>query len=105
MGHATAINGVTNETGSASNADVLPNYIGGKWVQSKGQERLDVRNPATGELLVKTPLSTAADVDAAVAAATAAFPGWSETPVVQRARYLFKFKMLLEEPSRRSRGW
>ena len=81
-----AIDGVTNETGSASNADVLPNYIGGQWVPSRGQERLEVRNPATGELLARTPLSTAADVDAAVAAAADGVPGLARDAGRQRAR-------------------
>src|SRR5579859_3273514 len=74
----------------------LQNYIGGHWVASKGTTLLEVRNPATGEELAKVPLSTAADVDEAVKAATKAFPAWRETPVVQRARYLFKLKGLLD---------
>jgi malonate-semialdehyde dehydrogenase (acetylating) / methylmalonate-semialdehyde dehydrogenase len=56
-----------------------------------------VPNPATGEVLARVPLSAAADVDAAVQAARAAFPGWAATPVVERARLLFRYKMLLED--------
>jgi len=76
---------------------VLDNYINGAWTKSSGTTLLDVKNPATGETLANVPLSTAGDVDAAVQAAQAAFPAWSATPPVQRARYLFKMKALLDE--------
>ncbi len=76
---------------------VLENYINGAWTRSTGATSLDVRNPATGEVLAKVPLSPAEDVDAAVRAAQAAFPAWSATPPVQRARYLFKLKALFDE--------
>ncbi|AKT42932.1 CoA-acylating methylmalonate-semialdehyde dehydrogenase [Chondromyces crocatus] len=75
---------------------VLENYIGGAWVRSSGSTLLDVKNPATGEVLAQVPLSTAGDVDAAVKAARAAFPGWRATPAVARARYLFKLRELLD---------
>src|SRR5262245_41181647 len=76
---------------------VIENYINGSWVKSSGTTQLDVKNPATGELLAKVPLSPAEDVDAAVKAAAAAFPAWSATPPVQRARFLFKLKNLFDE--------
>ncbi len=77
-------------------APPLSNFIGGRWVPSTGTRTIDVHNPATGQTIARTPLSVGADVDAAVAAATAAFPGWSETPPVVRARTMFTFKALLE---------
>ncbi|MSO50225.1 MAG: CoA-acylating methylmalonate-semialdehyde dehydrogenase [Acidobacteria bacterium] len=77
-------------------APALSNFIGGRWVPSTGSRSIDVHNPATGQTIARTPLSGGADVDAAVAAATAAFPGWSETPPVVRARTMFTFKALLE---------
>ncbi|MRG92810.1 CoA-acylating methylmalonate-semialdehyde dehydrogenase [Polyangium spumosum] len=76
---------------------VLENFINGAWVASAGTTLLDVKNPATGELLAKVPLSTSADVDAAVQAAKAAFPAWRAVPPVQRARYLFKLKNLFDQ--------
>jgi malonate-semialdehyde dehydrogenase (acetylating)/methylmalonate-semialdehyde dehydrogenase len=76
---------------------VLDNYINGAWVKSTGTTLLDVTNPATGEVLAKVPLSPAGDVDAAVKAAQAAFPSWSATPPVQRARYLFKMKSIFDQ--------
>jgi malonate-semialdehyde dehydrogenase (acetylating) / methylmalonate-semialdehyde dehydrogenase len=75
---------------------ILKNFVGGEWVASSGATLLDVRNPATGEILARVPLSTAADVDAAVRAAQRAFPAWRATPPVQRARHLFKLKALLD---------
>ncbi|HSG00332.1 MAG TPA: CoA-acylating methylmalonate-semialdehyde dehydrogenase [Vicinamibacterales bacterium] len=78
-------------------SEVLQNFIGGRWVPSAGVGRLDVYNPARGVVIAHTPLSTAQDVDAAVQAAAAAYPGWSETPPVVRARAMFRFKALLED--------
>ena len=66
-------------------------------MDGNGRETEPVYDPATGRVIGETPLSTKEDVDRAVEAARAAFPGWSSTPVVERARLLFRFKMLLEE--------
>ncbi|PYU50257.1 MAG: methylmalonate-semialdehyde dehydrogenase (CoA acylating), partial [Acidobacteria bacterium] len=60
-------------------------------------EYVDVTNPATAEVLARTPLSTSADVDAAVQAAVDAFPAWRRTPPGERVQYLFKLKNLLED--------
>ena len=72
------------------------NFIGGEFV-SAGDEEEPVYDPATGEQIAAAPLSTREDVDAAVTAARAAFPGWASTPVTERAQVLFRFKALLEE--------
>jgi malonate-semialdehyde dehydrogenase (acetylating)/methylmalonate-semialdehyde dehydrogenase len=77
--------------------ETLENFVGGRWVPSRASEFLDVHNPATGEAIARTPLSTVEDLDAAVAAAKKAFPAWRDTPVVVRARALFRFRQLLEE--------
>ncbi len=82
--------------GSRADVEVLRNFIDGRWVPSSASEHLDVHNPARGEIIARTPLSTAADVDAAVAAAARAYPSWSETPPVVRARTMFRFKDLLD---------
>jgi malonate-semialdehyde dehydrogenase (acetylating) / methylmalonate-semialdehyde dehydrogenase len=83
----------------ASPADIqtLDNFIGGRWVKAQASEYFDVHNPAVGEVIGRTPLSTAADVDAAVRAATQAFPAWRDTPVNTRAQVLHRFKALLEQ--------
>lgn len=72
------------------------NYIGAEWVPSRTSHHLPVVNPATGEELARVPLSTATELDAAVRAAAAAFPGWRRVPVTDRVQYLFKLKTLLE---------
>ena len=77
--------------------ETLENFVGGRWVPSRASEFHDVHNPATGETIARTPLSTGADVDAAVAAATKAFPAWRDTPPVARSKILFRFRELLEE--------
>jgi malonate-semialdehyde dehydrogenase (acetylating)/methylmalonate-semialdehyde dehydrogenase len=89
----------TTESSTPRGADVeiLQNYVGGRWVASQAREHAKVHNPAQGKVIAKTPLSTRADLDAAVAAAARAFPAWRDTPVVQRARAMFRFVHLLEQ--------
>ena len=77
--------------------ETVHNFIGGAWTPSRATEFLDVHNPATGDVIARTPLSTGADVDAAVAAARKAFPAWRDTPVMARSRAMFRFRELLEE--------
>ena len=73
-----------------------PLFVGGEWLQPK-LATTPVHNPSTGDVISECPVGTPAEVNAAVEAAAAAFPGWMETPPVERARVLFKFKMLMEE--------
>src|SRR4029079_7735515 len=75
----------------------LDNFIGGRWVKARASDYFDVHNPASGEVIGRTPLSTSDDVDAAVQAAAQAFPAWRETPVNARAQVLYKFKQLCEQ--------
>ena len=70
-------------------------YIHGRRTAGNGVRTQSVYNPATGAVARKVRLGTAQDVDAAVASAQAAFPRWSETPPIRRARVLFKFLELL----------
>ncbi len=66
----------------------LQHYIDGAWTDSIGGTRHDVINPATEEACTTITLGTAADVDAAVAAARAAFPAFSQTTVEDRISLL-----------------
>src|SRR5690349_22551746 len=75
----------------------LTNFINGQWTESRASEWRDVVNPATGEILASVPLADAAEVNAAVEAAAAAFPAWRRTPPEDRIQPLFKLKVLLEE--------
>jgi malonate-semialdehyde dehydrogenase (acetylating)/methylmalonate-semialdehyde dehydrogenase len=75
----------------------VENYINGAWRKATSTEFLDVTNPATGEVIARSPISTKADLDAAVQAAAAAFPAWRRTPPGERIQYLFKLKFILED--------
>ncbi|MFI6133239.1 aldehyde dehydrogenase family protein [Micromonospora sp. NPDC051141] len=63
-------------------------YLDGAWVAPSSGHTIPVHNPATEELLARVPAGTAADVDRAVAAARAAFPGWAATGPAQRSATL-----------------
>src|SRR5688572_322585 len=63
-------------------------YIDGAWVPSNGTKTIDVINSTTEEVMGRIPEGTKEDVDAAVAAAKAAFPAWSKTSVEERGKYL-----------------
>ncbi len=67
----------------------VPNYINGRWAESRAGEWIDITNPATGETIAQTPLSDAAEVHAAVEAAAAAFPEWRRTPPEDRIQPLW----------------
>jgi malonate-semialdehyde dehydrogenase (acetylating) / methylmalonate-semialdehyde dehydrogenase len=69
--------------------------VAGK-IETGGTRRAPVFNPATGEVIAEAALADRAQVDRAVAAAVNAFPSWSETAPLKRARVLFKFKELLD---------
>ena len=77
-------------------AQPLENYIDGQWRQSDAQEYLDVVNPATSEVLARTPLSPATEVDRAAQAASKAFFSWRRMPSTERVQYLYRLKTLLE---------
>ena len=77
-------------------AEVL-NYVGGEWRNSSAKETLDVINPATAETIARVPMSTTAEVDAAVQAAEQVKNQWRRTPPGERVQYLFALKQLLED--------
>ena len=65
-------------------------YVGGNWVDSAGDGSIDVVNPSNEEVIGSVPDGVGADVDAAVAAAREAFPGWAATPLEERLGYIEK---------------
>ncbi len=75
----------------------VPMLIDGQWRPSDSERRGSVFNPSTGEIIAEVPLCTADEVNRAVESADAAFPSWSEMPVVDRARVMFRFRELLEK--------
>ena len=73
----------------------IAHFIAGRAASGSADRAQDVYNPATGAVSGRVALANRADVDAAVAAAKAAFPAWADTPPIRRARVMFKFLELL----------
>ncbi len=73
-----------------------PFLIGGEWLRPK-LAGTPVYNPSTGDVIAECPVGGAAEVNAAVEAAAAAFAAWRDTPAIERARLLFRYRHLVEE--------
>ncbi len=65
-------------------------FINGQWAMPSSKDTIDVHAAGTGEVMGKVPAGTEKDINAAVAAARAAFDGWSATPAAKRAEFLQK---------------
>ncbi|MHA1553581.1 MAG: CoA-acylating methylmalonate-semialdehyde dehydrogenase [Alphaproteobacteria bacterium] len=74
----------------------ISNIIGGMEVPSGSKRTAPIYNPATGEQSAELALSTSAELDAAVSAAKLALPEWANMPPLKRARFMFRFKELLD---------
>ncbi|TAL76392.1 MAG: CoA-acylating methylmalonate-semialdehyde dehydrogenase [Burkholderiaceae bacterium] len=72
-------------------------FINGQHTAGSSKRHQDVYNPALGSVARQVILAEPADVDAAVAGAKRAFPGWANTPPIRRARILFKFMELMNQ--------
>lgn len=72
-------------------------YIAGAWVDPVGEQTIGVVNPTTEQVIATVPDGSVEDVDRAVAAARAAFEGWSRRPRAERASYLGAIAAGLEE--------
>jgi acyl-CoA reductase-like NAD-dependent aldehyde dehydrogenase len=75
----------------------VQNYIGGKWVDAQSCETFPTYNPATEAIIGYAPNSAAADIDAAVKAAKAAYKSWRLTPAPRRGEILYRVAHLLTE--------
>src|SRR5690606_23592072 len=71
--------------------------IDGEWRDSRSSELIEVTDPATQEVLALAPRATAAEIEAAIASAQAAFLSWREVPVPERARLMLRYQHLLKE--------
>src|SRR5215813_348715 len=78
-------------------ADLVRNFIGGKWVEARSGETFNSINPATEELIAPVARSGAEDVAAAVEAAKKAYDGWRLTPAPRRGEILYRVGQLLVE--------
>ncbi|WP_447501596.1 CoA-acylating methylmalonate-semialdehyde dehydrogenase [Acinetobacter pittii] len=85
-----------NSTHSGQAKKVLGHFIQGRIV-SKTARKQPVYNPATGEISKEVEIADPQTVNEAVQVAEQAFPAWRDTPVIKRARVMFKFKQLLEQ--------
>ena len=70
--------------------------VDGKWIDSAATETTSVHNPSDGTQISATPMCGHEEVSLAVEAAAAAQPEWADTPPVERAQVLFRFKALME---------
>jgi len=82
---------------TASAVETVPILSGGKWTELKTKRAGDVFNPSTGAVIARVPFASAEETGRVVEAAAAALPAWAETPVVERARVMFRFRTLLEQ--------
>ena len=82
---------------TATTPSAIGHHVNGRVVAGTSVRQQDVFNPATGAVTARVALANAADVNAAVVAAKAAFPAWSDTPPIRRARVMFKFLELLNQ--------
>ncbi len=71
-------------------------FSAGRWRASESADRLDAFDPATGAVIARVPRCTAAEIDRTVTAAHEAFREWRRVPAPVRARYLFKYRDLLD---------
>ncbi len=78
-------------------AATLHCWINGQRVHPHGGRLGEVFDPASGEVIRRVPLAGKAEIDAAVAAARAAFPAWRDTTPLRRARILTRFRELMEQ--------
>src|SRR4051794_32297983 len=73
----------------------VPFLAGGRFETSAGDRRGEVYNPSTGRVQATVPFCTPEEIDRVVRAAADALPAWAETPAVERARVLFRFRELM----------
>ncbi|SDI34155.1 malonate-semialdehyde dehydrogenase (acetylating) / methylmalonate-semialdehyde dehydrogenase [Proteiniclasticum ruminis] len=72
-------------------------FINGEFITSKTKNYTDAYNPSTGEVIAKVPCCTKEEVHDAISAAKAAYPSWSETPILKRTQILYNMRNLIEK--------
>ena len=86
----------TDSSARFSAGELVTHWIDGAACVSRSARRAPVFDPSTGVVAREVVLGDGADLDAAVAAARAAFPGWAATPPLSRARVMFRLRDLIE---------
>lgn len=82
----------------------LTHFINGQMLNGQSGRFTDVFDPATGQVQKQVPMGSVDELNAAVAAASAAFPAWAALPALRRARCMFRLKALIEEHSEELAG-
>ena len=75
----------------------ISHFVNGEQLPGKRANHLAVMNPATGRQVAQVPIASSSEVDLAVQAASKAFPAWSDTTPIRRARIMFRFRDLVEK--------
>src|SRR3954447_7001030 len=83
----------------------VPILSRGKWTELRAKRSGEVYNPSTGQVIARVPFATAAETAQVVEGAAAALAAWGETPVVERARLMFRFPALLEQVLEEPAAW
>src|SRR5262245_64782633 len=91
-------------TAAPSANEVVPHWIGGHRVAGASGRRGVVFNPATGERAREVDFASVEEVDAAVAAAKAAFPAWRATSLSKRTEIMFRIRNLVDTHRREIRS-
>jgi malonate-semialdehyde dehydrogenase (acetylating)/methylmalonate-semialdehyde dehydrogenase len=86
---------VTTEVREPATLPILSHWIDGRPVEVLPEQTGPIYNPATGQVIGRVPRGGGPEVDAAVAAARAAFPAWRDTPLIARSQVFFAFRELL----------
>jgi malonate-semialdehyde dehydrogenase (acetylating)/methylmalonate-semialdehyde dehydrogenase len=86
-----------NTREAQATARELSHFIGGKHVKGESGRFGNVYNPTTGQVSGRVPLASRAETEKAIADSLKAFPVWSSTSMLTRARVMFRFKELIEK--------
>ena len=76
---------------------IMKPFIGGEYIDSKATAFFTIHDPSTGEPIARVPQCTKEEMNAAIAAAKAAFPAWKDTPVKKRAA-IMRIGVILRSP-------
>ena len=79
-----------------SELPIMKPYINGQYIDSKSEKFNTIYDPSTGKAIAQVPCCTKDEVEAAIAAAKAAYPAWKNTPVRKRAAIMMKLHSLIE---------
>src|SRR5207253_2068238 len=87
----------TGVNGAGGDLETVTHWIGGQAVAGKSGREGVVYNPATGQITKKVAFASTEEVDAAVAAAKAAFPAWRATSLSRRMEIMFRIRNVIDQ--------